>query len=159
MWLCSTLHCDVAKHVTSFVTCILKISGTSWTDRRHRRECVSLKSSRIVLPASAQLFSTIKDVTSLLVGFSETVLHLRAQVFFFVHPILVCRVKKITMAGATSLEAVKRKIKSLQDQADGAEDRAERLQKQLLEERKAREQVSMLCGQTGAAYPTVRLLV
>lgn len=47
------------------------------------------------------------------------------------------------MAGATSLEAVKRKIKSLQDQADGAEERAERLQKELLAERKAREQVSM----------------
>lgn len=47
------------------------------------------------------------------------------------------------MAGATSLEAVKRKIKSLQDQADGAEERAERLQKELLAERKTREQVSM----------------
>lgn len=46
------------------------------------------------------------------------------------------------MAGATSLEAVKRKIRVLQDQADGAEERAERLQKQLVEERKAREQVS-----------------
>lgn len=47
------------------------------------------------------------------------------------------------MAGATSLEAVKRKIKFLQEQADGAEERAERLQKELLAERKAREQVSM----------------
>lgn len=53
------------------------------------------------------------------------------------------------MAGATSLEAVKRKIKSLQDQADGAEERAERLQKQLLEERKAREQVSMFTARRG----------
>lgn len=47
------------------------------------------------------------------------------------------------MAGATSLEAVKRKIKFLQEQADGAEEKAERLQKELLAERKAREQVSM----------------
>lgn len=47
------------------------------------------------------------------------------------------------MAGATSVEAVKRKIKFLQEQADGAEEKAERLQKELLAERKAREQVSM----------------
>lgn len=46
------------------------------------------------------------------------------------------------MAGATSLEAVKRKIKYLQEQADDAEERSERLQKELLEEKKAREQVS-----------------
>lgn len=46
------------------------------------------------------------------------------------------------MAGVTSLDAVKRKIKSLQEQADGAEERAERLQKELLAQRKAREQVS-----------------
>lgn len=57
------------------------------------------------------------------------------------------------MAGATSLEAVKRKIKFLQEQADGAEERAERLQKELLAERKAREQVSMFTART-AAYPT-----
>lgn len=48
------------------------------------------------------------------------------------------------MAGATSLDAVKRRIKSLQGQADAAEDRAERLQKELIAERKTREQVSML---------------
>lgn len=57
------------------------------------------------------------------------------------------------MAGATSLEAVKRKIKFLQEQADGAEDRAERLQKELLAERKAREQVSMFTART-ASYQT-----
>lgn len=51
------------------------------------------------------------------------------------------------MAGASSLEAVKRKIKSLQEQADGAEDRAERLQKELLDQRKAREEVSMFSSQ------------
>ena len=55
------------------------------------------------------------------------------------------------MAGATSLEAVKRKIKFLQEQADDAEEKAERLQKELLAQRKAREQVS-ICLQTGAAY-------
>ncbi|XP_076863565.1 tropomyosin alpha-1 chain isoform X10 [Brachyhypopomus gauderio] len=43
------------------------------------------------------------------------------------------------MAGLTSLEAVKRKIKLLQEQADGAEERAEKLQKELMVERKARE--------------------
>lgn len=48
------------------------------------------------------------------------------------------------MAGVASLEAVKRKIKSLQGQADSAEERAERLQKELGLERKARESVSML---------------
>lgn len=48
-----------------------------------------------------------------------------------------------TMAGATSLEAVKRKIKFLQEQTDGAEERSERLQKELLEQKKAREQVSV----------------
>lgn len=42
---------------------------------------------------------------------------------------------------ATSLEAVKRKIKLLQDQADGAEERAEKLQRELALERKAREAV------------------
>lgn len=47
------------------------------------------------------------------------------------------------MAGTTSLEAVKRKIKSLQEQADSAEDRAERFQKELLLEKKTKEQVSM----------------
>lgn len=45
------------------------------------------------------------------------------------------------MAGIGSLDAVKRKIRSLQEQADGAEERAERLQKELLEYRKAREHV------------------
>lgn len=47
------------------------------------------------------------------------------------------------MAGTTSLEAVKRKIKFLQEQADGAEERSERLQKELLAEKTAREQVSI----------------
>lgn len=46
------------------------------------------------------------------------------------------------MAGLTSLEAVKRKIKALQEQADGAEDSAERRQKELGLERDARESVS-----------------
>lgn len=46
------------------------------------------------------------------------------------------------MAGS-SLEAVKRKIKSLQEQADGAEEKAERLQRELGLERKARESVSL----------------
>lgn len=59
---------------------------------------------------------------------------------------------------ATSLEAVKRKIRFLQEQADGAEEKAEKLQMQLLVEKKAREQVSIfffkknsVSSQTGAA--------
>lgn len=54
------------------------------------------------------------------------------------------------MAGVTSLDAVKRKIKSLQDQADGAEERAERLQQDLLAQRKARDQVSMFTARNTA---------
>jgi len=42
---------------------------------------------------------------------------------------------------ATSLEAVKRKIKLLQEQADGAEEKAEKLQRDLALEKKARETV------------------
>ena len=58
------------------------------------------------------------------------------------------------MAGATSLEAVKRKIKFLQEQADVAEDRAERLQQELVAERKTRDQVSMFVF--GVCLPRVR---
>lgn len=47
------------------------------------------------------------------------------------------------MAGTTSLDAVKRKIKHLQDQTDCAGERAEKLQRDLCAERKAKEQVSM----------------
>lgn len=60
------------------------------------------------------------------------------------------------MAGAASLEAVKRKIKFLQDQASGAEEKAETLQKELLSEKHNREQVSFFifyraCSQKGAS--------
>lgn len=47
------------------------------------------------------------------------------------------------MAGLTSLEAVKRKIKLLQEQADSAEEKVEKLQRDLATERKAREAVSV----------------
>lgn len=45
------------------------------------------------------------------------------------------------MAGVNSLDAVKRKIQCLQQQADEAEDRAESLQKELDSERELREKV------------------
>lgn len=47
------------------------------------------------------------------------------------------------MAGSNSIDAVKRKIKVLQQQADEAEERAEVLQRQVEEEKRAREQVSV----------------
>ena len=59
-----------------------------------------------------------------------------------------------TMAGAISLESVKRKIKSLQDQAEVAEDRAERLKQELGLQKKAREEVSMTI-----TYSQYRLIV
>lgn len=46
------------------------------------------------------------------------------------------------MAGSSSLEAVRRKIRSLQEQADSAEERAGGLQRELDLERKLRETVS-----------------
>lgn len=46
------------------------------------------------------------------------------------------------MTGASSLDAVKRKIKFLQEQADGAEEKSERLQRELLAEKNVRAKVS-----------------
>lgn len=59
-----------------------------------------------------------------------------------------------TMAGATSLEAVKRKIRLLQDKTDASEEKTERLQRELLANKKNREQVSIFIKSslTGAAH-------
>lgn len=49
------------------------------------------------------------------------------------------------MTGASSLDAVKRKIKFLQEQADGAEEKSERLQRELLAEKNVRAKVRIVC--------------
>ncbi len=65
------------------------------------------------------------------------------------------------MAGATSVEAVKRKIKYLQEQADCAEEKAVRIQKELDEQRKSREQVSMSTARPHRqdAYQNIQLRI
>lgn len=59
------------------------------------------------------------------------------------------------MASVNSLDAVKRKIQTLQQQADDAEDRAQVLQRQLDSERELREKVrqSNLYYQRPLFYP------
>lgn len=56
-----------------------------------------------------------------------------------VSPTAACPPPPRTMAGSSSLEAVRRKIRSLQEQADAAEERAGSLQRELDYERKLRE--------------------
>lgn len=54
------------------------------------------------------------------------------------------------MAAMSSLEAVRRKIRSLQEQADAAEERAGRLQREVDQERALREEVGPALGPAGA---------
>lgn len=51
------------------------------------------------------------------------------------------------MAAMSSLEAVRRKIRSLQEQADAAEERAGRLQREVDQERALREEVGPRAAQ------------
>lgn len=51
------------------------------------------------------------------------------------------------MAAMSSLEAVRRKIRSLQEQADAAEERAGRLQREVDQERALREEVGVGGGE------------
>lgn len=55
------------------------------------------------------------------------------------------------MTGASSLDAVKRKIKFLQEQADCAEEKSERLQRELIAERSVRAKVSIFFPNSHAA--------
>lgn len=98
-----------------------EIKGTSWTNCRHW------------LCASPESLCAVEDVTSSLDSRSE-VAHLES----LSKPTVVA-----TMAGTTSLEAVKRKIRLLQEKIDASEEKAERLQGELLVNKKNREQVSI----------------
>lgn len=51
--------------------------------------------------------------------------------------------RDVGMAAMSSLEAVRRKIRSLQEQADAAEERAGRLQREVDQERALREEVGL----------------
>lgn len=63
-----------------------------------------------------------------------------------------------SMAAMSSLEAVRRKIRSLQEQADAAEERAGRLQREVDQERALREEVGPPLGPgIGGAGPGARL--
>lgn len=48
--------------------------------------------------------------------------------------------------GVNSIDAVKKKIKVLQEQAEEAEDRAEKLQREVEKEKKSREEVRVPLG-------------
>lgn len=63
------------------------------------------------------------------------------------------------MAAMSSLEAVRRKIRSLQEQADAAEERAGRLQREVDQERALREEVGPRAAQgRGQPLPARRYL-
>lgn len=57
------------------------------------------------------------------------------------------------MAAMSSLEAVRRKIRSLQEQADAAEERAGRLQREVDQERALREEVGVGGGERPSPPP------
>lgn len=55
--------------------------------------------------------------------------------------LLILQQKKKMSGGVNSIEAVKKKIKVLQEQAEEAEERAERLQREVEKEKRTREEV------------------
>lgn len=119
-----------------------EICCTSWIKKRKNWQCSARLQKACTVKSERAAFCTIKDVIPFL-PFKFSEIDGSSVCVFFIY-IFIFSILLYTMAGVSSVDAVKRKIRSLQEQADGAEERAERLQKELLEYRKAREHVSVI---------------